>query len=315
MHPLETWLRDECDGSVYFPDQDSQFNLQDSDVSPYSALVVEGPTASGLNMRVGFSSGRTGGQSISSTPAASSSQHQSPLPSASSSAAAGHGPPTFRSVIAPRKVPASLIKIMKANMIAAKKTGGKPEFQCTGQMYIELTDTTANVGQVCEAVRRQWGSEYTIVSVEGVEIDDSSATQGRYMTCSQYDVMAWFFIIGLSFWKSPQRKLYEVTFSDVQQCSRCHSRSSNDLYQDVPDSSDDDIDRDDLNPKKKRKYDDRPLQRLTDEVTAIRDIITDMMSLTSDTSVPLSLRRVLRDTFKCQICHNVPVRRSAAGIS
>ena len=78
-------------------------------------------------------------------------------------------------------------------MIAAKKTGGKPEFQCTGQMYIELTDTTANVGQVCEAVRRQWGSEYTIVSVEGVEIDDSSATQGRYMTCSQYDVMAWMF--------------------------------------------------------------------------------------------------------------------------
>ena len=30
------------------------------------------------------------------------------------------------------------------------------------------------------------------------------------------------------------------------------------------------IDRNDLNPKKKRKYDDRPLQRLTDEVTAIR---------------------------------------------
>ena len=91
-----------------------------------------------------------------------------------------------------------------------------------------------------------------------------------------------------------------VTFSDIQQCSRCHSRSSNDQCQDVPDSSDDDIDRDDLNPKK-RKYDDRPLQRLTDEVTAIRDIITDMMSLTSDTSVPLSLRRVLRDTFKGRV--------------
>ena len=76
----------------------------------------------------------------------------------------------------------------------------------------------------------------------------------------------------------------------------------------MPDSSDDDIDRDDLNPKKKRKYDDRPLQRLIDEVAAIRDIITDMMSLTSNTSIPLGLRRILRDTFKCQICHNVPIR-------
>ena len=78
-------------------------------------------------------------------------------------------------------------------MTAAKKPGGKPEFQCTGQMYIELTDTTANVGQVCEAVRRQWGSEYTIVSVEGLEIDDTLATQGRYCRNydmqSQYDVM------------------------------------------------------------------------------------------------------------------------------
>ena len=116
--------------------------------------------------------------------------------------------------------------------------------------------------------------------------------------------------MGLSFWKSPCRKLYAVTFSDIQQSSQSHSRSSrsfHDQLQDVPDSSDDDIDRDDLNPKKKRKYD-RPLQRLTDEVTAIRDIITDMMSLTSDTNIPLGLRRVLRDTFKCQICHNVSVR-------
>ena len=180
MHPLETWLRDECDGSVYFPDQGGQFNLQDSDVGPYSTLVVEGPTASGLNMRMGFlSSTRTRGKSISSTPAASSSQQQLPLPSASSSAADGHGPPMFCSVIAPRKVPASLIKIMKVNMTAAKKPGGKPEFQCTGQMYIELTDTTANVGQVCEAVRRQWGFVYMVVSVEGLEIDDTLAMQGQ----------------------------------------------------------------------------------------------------------------------------------------
>lgn len=168
MHPSETWLRDECDGSVYFPDQDGQFNLQDNNVAPYSTLVVEGPTASGLNMRMGFSpAARAGGQSA--LPPQQSSHVVSPSPSA---------PPMFRSVIAPKKAPTTLIKIMKAKMSATKKAGGKPDFQCTGQMYIELTDATANVGQVCEAVRRQWGTEYTVVSIEGLEIDDTLATQG-----------------------------------------------------------------------------------------------------------------------------------------
>ena len=50
VNPSEIWLRDECDDSAYFPDQDSQFNLQDCNITPYSTLVVEGATASGLNM-------------------------------------------------------------------------------------------------------------------------------------------------------------------------------------------------------------------------------------------------------------------------
>lgn len=77
---------------------------------------------------------------------------------------------------------------------------------------------------------------------------------------------------------------------------------------DISDSSDDDlVDRDEPS-KKKRRYDDKMLQRLSDEVTSIRDFVADMMSLTADTNLPIGLRRVLRDTFKCQICHIVPVR-------
>ena len=119
---------------------------------------MEEPTASGLNIKMGLLSAACTvgvGQSISSTPAESSSQQRLPYSSASSSAAAGYGPPMFCSVIAPRKVQASLIKIVKVNMTAAKMLGGKPEFQCTGQMYIELTDTTAYVRQVCEAISRR----------------------------------------------------------------------------------------------------------------------------------------------------------------
>ena len=31
-------------------------------------------------------------------------------------------------------------------------------------------------------MRSQWGSEYTVVSVEGLEIDDTLATQGQLVT-------------------------------------------------------------------------------------------------------------------------------------
>ena len=111
----------------------------------------------------------------------------------------------------------------------------------------------------------------------------------------------------MSFWKCPRRKLYAVTFSDIQECSRGPSRSSRSSFIDVPDSSDDDLDRDEPS-KKKRRYDDRMLQRLSDEVASVRDIMADMMSLTADTNLPIGFRRVLRDTFKCQICHTVPVK-------
>ena len=36
--------------------------------------------------------------------------------------------------------------------------------------------------------------------------------------------------------------------------------------------------------------------------------MVDMMSLTADTNLPMGLKRILRDTFKCQICHTVPIR-------
>ena len=62
-------------------------------------------------------------------------------------------------------------------MILTRK-GKKPDFETIGQMYVDLTDSTANITHVRGKVQEQWGSEYTIVSTEGLEIEDSSATQG-----------------------------------------------------------------------------------------------------------------------------------------
>ena len=152
VNPSETWLKDDCDGTAYFPEtEDGRFNLQS--IPPYVTLVVEGPTVSGFAARTSVS-GR--GQSV--VPA-------SPLPA-----------PIYRSVTTPKKVTFS-IKIVKARMVIAKR-GTKPEFQALNQMYIELHESTANVGFVTDACRKQWGSEYTVVTNDGLEIEDTSATQG-----------------------------------------------------------------------------------------------------------------------------------------
>ena len=62
-------------------------------------------------------------------------------------------------------------------MILSRKNK-KPDFETIGQMYVEVTETTANVVNIKQTVRDQWGDEYTIVTTEGLEIEDSSATQG-----------------------------------------------------------------------------------------------------------------------------------------
>ena len=50
------------------------------------------------------------------------------------------------------------------------------------------------------------------------------------------------------------------------------------------------------------------LDLLLNEVGNIRETLDDMMTLTEDTRVPMGLKRILRDTFKCHICHSVPIK-------
>jgi len=45
------------------------------------------------------------------------------------------------------------------------------------QIYVKLTETTATVGHVCEQLRVNWGSEYTVVTSDGLKVEDCDATQ------------------------------------------------------------------------------------------------------------------------------------------
>ena len=105
--------------------------------------------------------------SLSSTPG---NQLGTPLnfsaPSTSSS---------FQSVIAPKRVPSFNLKVIKADV---HRIGKKIEFQCQSQTFIELVDSTANVEHILSVIQRRWGSDYTLVTQDGLQLEESPATQG-----------------------------------------------------------------------------------------------------------------------------------------
>ena len=159
---MEVWLRDESDDSGHFPESEGgSFTL--SGIAPFTTMIVEGTLVSGF------------------PPRAQSTRGLLPAVASSSSvrvASATPPPPIYRSVVAPKKV-AITVKIVKARMKMPKKGSGNPEFESLSQMYVELTEATANITHVTDMVRKQWGTEYYIVSAEGIEIADSAATQGE----------------------------------------------------------------------------------------------------------------------------------------
>ncbi len=162
VNPSETWLRDDCDGTAFFPLDDGNFNLSSLGVSSYATLVVEGPALSASVLpRSSILPRQPPSVTVSSTPTSS------PLP-----------PPAFRSVTAPKRMASFSLKVVKATMCRQGKR--KPEFQPISQTYLDLIDSTANLEHIHSIVQRRWGTEYTIVTNDGLPLEDSPATQGWF---------------------------------------------------------------------------------------------------------------------------------------
>ena len=43
-------------------------------------------------------------------------------------------------------------------------------------------------------------------------------------------------------------------------------------------------------------------------VGGIRETLTEMMTLSADSNIPVGVRRILCETFKCHVCHTVPIK-------
>ena len=59
-------------------------------------------------------------------------------------------------------------------------SSGKIDFSNIDQTFIDIIDATANVNYICGVIQRKWGNNYTIVTSDGLKIDDCSATQREY---------------------------------------------------------------------------------------------------------------------------------------
>ena len=158
VNPSEVWLRDDCDGTAFFPQENGNFNLSSQGISPFAALVVEGPPmlASPLPRSTNIPR-QPSSLTVSSTPTSSPSL-----------------PPPFHSVTA-KRMPTFGLKVIKATM---SRQGKKTEFLPISQTYLDIVESTANLEHILSIIHKRWGTEYTIVTSDGLPLEDSPATQG-----------------------------------------------------------------------------------------------------------------------------------------
>ena len=55
------------------------------------------------------------------------------------------------------------------------------------QTFVDVTEATmANVNYITAAVQHRWGPDHSLVTSDGLQLDDSSGTQGEYRFVSEY---------------------------------------------------------------------------------------------------------------------------------
>ena len=69
------------------------------------------------------------------------------------------------------------VKIVKASF---SFKNGKAEFQKLGRTFISVSEATANDIYISSVIRQKWGEDYVLVTSDGLQLEDSSETQGKY---------------------------------------------------------------------------------------------------------------------------------------
>ena len=60
------------------------------------------------------------------------------------------------------------------------KNKGKPDFTSMSLEFVEVTEATAYVSFLSNTVQSKWGSDHVRVTSDGLQLEDSSASQGDF---------------------------------------------------------------------------------------------------------------------------------------
>ena len=52
-------------------------------------------------------------------------------------------------------------------------------------MHLDVTECTANVEYVLNEVQQHWGDQYTLVTVDGLQLEDCEGTKGKLLVVKQ----------------------------------------------------------------------------------------------------------------------------------
>ena len=145
------WFKDDIDNTAYFSYSDGSFRLdENSRVASYATMLIKGP----------YSATATVTRSVTALAIAMIE----PSLNLSLDICSGH---YFCSVVPHKKIK---IKVTKA--IMTKSPRGKPEFNPTGQMYIELLDSTAATEHVLDNIQKKRGINHMLVTSDGLQLED-----------------------------------------------------------------------------------------------------------------------------------------------
>lgn len=140
----------------------------------YSTLAVEGQPITSAQLSSGTEGQQQSASTTLSATAGPSQSRLAPSWTGFTSVAAHAGP---SKCTAKKAIPvAQTLKIVVANI--TQFDGDKPLFEKRDQVFVSITETSANQPSILAAVQEQLGNDFVIVSADGFEVKESSGTQG-----------------------------------------------------------------------------------------------------------------------------------------
>ena len=266
------WLKEDCGPNAFFPGPDnSDFQFTADVGESITSFIVKGISSE-------YHGPSTSSHVVTSNPAA----------------------PAHKSLFSPKKVPSANVKVVQANFY--RSSNGKPEFDKSGQTFVDVSDATANVFYINGVIQSKWGKEYVVVTGDGLKIEDSSGTQGMCFANNYKFQVSTFSSVhaGLKFWKVGSRRVFAVPEYQIKGKGKGKGKGKK--------RRDDTSDSDDESRPPPKKTHITQTRELLNEVKLVKSGLDAIMSVTKGMKLPPGLYKQLADTFKCHICHITPMR-------